>query len=93
MHDGTVGDCGHSRWHEENVDGEVYDDWSGYAGVGGAEGICDNARDLLDVSDAVSEFRYGLGEDDLVVEALQGVGLGITERRRRLVGYQHLAHP
>jgi hypothetical protein len=78
LHQGAVGDGGHAGWHEEDVDGEVYDYGTGDAGMGGAEGVGDDPGDFLCVGDAVGEFGDGFGEDDLVVEALEAVCFGIA---------------
>jgi hypothetical protein len=45
------------------------------------KGICDEPRDLLNISDAVDKLRDRFGEDNLVVEALQTIRFCVTEGR------------
>jgi hypothetical protein len=49
--------------------------------VRGAEGVGDDAGDFFGVGDPVGEFGDGFGEDDLVVETLEGIGFGVAEGR------------
>lgn len=71
----------HLRWAEEYIDWEVEQARALDAGVGSSDGVRSNARDLLHIRDPVCKLRYGLRDDDLVMETLQGIGLGILKRR------------
>jgi hypothetical protein len=45
------------------------------------KGVCDEPRDLLNISDAVDKLGDRFREDNLVVEALQTIRFRIAERR------------
>jgi hypothetical protein len=45
------------------------------------EGVCDEPRDLLDISDAMDKLGDRFGEDNLVMEALQTIRFSVTEGR------------
>lgn len=68
---------------EEHVNREIDDHRPRGAAGGDAIRVRHNAWDLFDGGHAVGEFADGVGQHDLVVEALEAVGLGVAERWRR----------
>lgn len=68
------------RLCKEDMDWKVEQDCSLDARAGGTIGMYDEARNLFDVGDSMSEIRHGV-RDVLIVEALQCIRLGILQWR------------